>query len=152
MDSDIQFVFHMVWCVRWMPVLSFTVPGHCLNLLKPLICRVAVNIFPVPLTILLHRPLIFFFPFVLPKGVFLRVPTGCLKNVGKASLEPFAFLLLVRRRARCMSIFLLLCDHFNLLIQDWYKCWKFSIVGWSIPLLSSCIVLGHTRKMRDTFL
>lgn len=72
-----------------MPMFSFTVPGQCLNLFKPLICRVAVNIFTVLLRILLHRPFIFFFSLVLPKGVFLRVPTGRLKNMGKASLEPF---------------------------------------------------------------
>ena len=51
--------------------------------------RVAVNIFTVPLRILLHGP--FLFIFVLPKGVFLSIPTEHLKNVGKASLEPFVF-------------------------------------------------------------
>lgn len=151
MNLDIQSVFHMAWCIRWMPMFSFTVPGQCLNLFKPLLCRVAVNIFYYAIkNSSVQSFYIILFLCVAIRSIF-KGPDWMFEE-RKQGL-PWTFCLSsCLYHAQCTATFLLLYDHFSLLIQYWYMWWKFSLVRRNIPLLSSCIVLRRTRTMCDTLL
>lgn len=82
----------MLWCIRWIRMISFTVSGEYLNSFKLLICKVAVYIFIVPLRILLRSPFECFFSFVLPKWRVREAPRWACEEDRQCLSIPFCLL------------------------------------------------------------
>lgn len=82
----------MLWCVRWIPMISFTVSGEYLNSFKLLTCKIAVYIFIVPLRILRRSPSECFFSFVLPKWSVHEAPRWAFEERRRCLSIPFCLL------------------------------------------------------------